>query len=471
MSRDLVRSVRKTIRREQLLPCGATVVAGFSGGPDSSALLCVLLELADDLEIRVVAAHLDHALREGSAADADFAAEQARSLGVPFVGERVDWPARGGFPLANVESSARAARYEFLRSVAAEREAVVAVGHHADDRVETFLALLLRGAGPRGLSRPRYRREDGIVRPLLDCTRADILRYLANRGVTYRHDPTNEDGSNLRARLRRDVVPVLRRENPELARVVGRTASLLAGVEEVLEEQALAASKGLVRAERPGELVLDGRAGRPYHRLVLSTILRNAVRGLSPAAEVPFEPVDRLVRAWKAGRRAVVDLPGGVRVSVEEDWVVVAGRPVAPFLPEREIPVPGSLPLDGFEAHLRVDELAPPSPDAAGLAGDAVAWLDADEVRPPLRLRGRHPGDRYRPLGLSGTAKVQDLMVNRKIPRRLRDAVPLVVDDRGILWIPGFRVDARMRITDTTSKALRLTVSGRLPWLAEAREA
>jgi tRNA(Ile)-lysidine synthase len=278
------------------------------------------------------------------------------------------------------------------------------------------------------------------VRPLLDCTRAEILGYLASRQAAFRHDPTNEDGSNLRARLRRDVVPALRRENPEIARIVGRTASLLSGIEEVLEERAREASKALVRAERPGELVLDGRAGRAYHRLVLSTILRNAVRGLSPAAEASFEPVDRLVRAWKAGRRYAVDLPGGVRVSVEDGWVVVAGRPASPSLPEREIPVPGSLPLDGFAAYLRVDELSPPPPGAAELSGDAVAWLDANEVRPPLRLRGRHPGDRYRPLGLSGTAKVQDLMVNRKIPRRLRDAVPLVVDGGGILWIPGFRV-------------------------------
>lgn len=471
MTRDFTRAVRRTIRREQLLPRGATVVVGFSGGPDSSALLCVLCELAGELELRVVAAHLDHALRHDSAIDADFVAQQAELRGVPLVRERVDWSVRGGFPLANVEARARAARYDFLGRVAVEQHAIVAVGHHADDRVETFLAQLLRGAGPRGLSSPRYRREDGVVRPLLDTTRAEILEYLERRDVAYRQDPSNEDGSNLRARLRHDVVPALRRESPELARIVGRTANLLAGVEEVLEERAREATLALRRVEGPGELVLDGRAGRAYHRLVLSTILRNAIRGLSPAAEVAFEPLDRLVRAWKAGTRAVVELPGGVRVSVGEERVVVAGWPASTFLPEREVPVPGSLSLDGFEAFLQVDELSPPPPDAAETSGTAVAWLDANELRPPLRLRGRRPGDRYRPLGLSGTAKVQDLMVNRKIPRRLRDTVPLVVDDRGILWIPGFRVDARMRITDTTSKALRLTVSGRLPWLAEARDA
>jgi tRNA(Ile)-lysidine synthase len=463
--------VRETIRREHLLPPGSTVVVGYSGGPDSTALLLVLLELAGERRLRVAAAHLDHALRPDSAEDAAFAARQAGSLGVPFVAERVDWEARGGVPRGNVEACAREARYEFLNRIGAQQAGVVAVGHHADDRVETFLAQLLRGAGPRGLAGPRYRRADGVVRPLLDCTRAEILAYLESRGAEYRLDPTNEDGSNLRARLRRDVVPILRRESPEFPRILARTAALLGGIEDMLEEAARGAAAELDRTESAGELVLDGRAGRLYHRLVLSTILRNAIHKLSPAAEVAYEPLERLVRAWKAGTREVVELPGGVRVSVGEERVVVAGRAAVPRLAEREIPVPGSVPLDGFAARLKVDEVSPPSPGAAKLSGAAVAWIDANEVRPPLRLRGRRPGDRYRPLGLSGSAKVQDLMVNRKIPRRWRDAVPVVVDEQGVVWIPGFRVDARTRITDTTRKALRLTICGRLPWLAEAGEA
>ncbi|MFN8178168.1 MAG: tRNA lysidine(34) synthetase TilS [bacterium] len=470
MTPAFIEAVLHTIRRERLLSPGDAVVVGFSGGADSSALLRALLDLEPKLGLRVVAAHLDHGLRAESEEDAEFARGRAQEWNVPFVGERIDWTPRGGVPRANVESAARAVRYEFLRRVGAERGGVVAVGHHADDRIETFLAQWLRGAGPRGLSSPRYRREDGVVRPLLDRTRAEIEEYLSERGIPWRSDPTNDDGSNLRSRLRRDVVPALLRESPELARSAGRTASLLSDVEEVLEERAREVAALLRRHGAPGELVLDGPSGRPYHRLVLSTILRNAIRDLAPASEAGYEPLERLVRAWKSGSREVVDVSGGVRVSVGEERVIVSGRSGAQPVAEREIPVPGSLLLEGLEARLQVDEVSPPPSDARGCSDAGVAWLDAGEVRRPLRVRARRPGDRYHPLGLSGTAKVQDLMVDRKIPRRLRDVVPLVVDDRGILWIPGFRVDARTRITDTTHRALRLEITGRLPWLAEAGE-
>jgi tRNA(Ile)-lysidine synthase len=222
-------------------------------------------------------------------------------------------------------------------------------------------------------------------------------------------------------------------------------------------------------------LVLDGPAGRTYHRIVLSTILRKAVRGCSPAAEPGYEALDRLVRAWQAGEVLAVDLPGRVRVTVTCAEVVVAGRPDRPRpVPEvgrgdpAELPVPGVLRLEGLDASLRVEAVSPAPDDAGERSGAGVAWMDADAIRPPLRVRGRRPGDRYRPLGLTGSVKVQDLMVDRKIPRRWRDLVPVLTDQQGILWIPGFRVDDRSRITERTNTALRIEISGCLPWLAGA---
>lgn len=470
MTRTLLSNVRDTLRRDSLLAPDACVVVGYSGGPDSTALLHVLRNLGPDFPLRVVAAHLDHALRPGSAEDAAFAADQARRLEIPCLSERVDWSRRGGPPVSGFEEKARSERYAFLARVAAGLGAVVAVGHHADDRLETLLAQALRGAGPRGLSLPRTRREDGVIRPLLECTRAEILEYLEAHGLPWRHDPTNADGSNLRSRLRRDVLPALLRENPGLARSAGRAARLFADLDEFLE---FTAAQALVSLRRPGiagELVLDGAAGRTYHRVVLSTILKNAVRGFSPDAGPGYDALDRLVRAWQAGDRAVADLPGGIRVTVTREEVVVGpgGAPAdrrAPALASRPLAVPGTLRLDELHASLRVEEVSPPPDDAEERSGGSVAWLDTAEVRFPLEVRGRRPGDRYRPLGADGTAKVQDLMVDRKIPRRWRDRIPIVADARGIVWIPGFRVDDRTRITERTEAALRIEFSGGPAWL------
>jgi len=454
-------AVLETIRRRSLLPAGSRVVVGLSGGPDSTALLAVLLELADELDLRLETAHLDHALRADSVECAEFAAGLARRLGVPFHRDVVDWAARGGRPTANVEARARDARWEFLKRVA-EPGAIVAVGHHAEDRLESFLVNLLRGAGPRGLSLPRYRREDRVVRPLLDRTRGEILAYLRQRGLSWREDPTNHDGSNLRSRLRAGVVPGLARENPEIARAVARTASLLAEVDDLVVDLARAALRDLGTPGSPGEIALDGPRGRAYHPVILSTCLREGIRMLGSLGGIGFEPLERCARAWKGGERLAVDLPGRVRIEVGPARVVVTRTGVPPCgVREQEVPVPGRVSWSD-EGDLAV-ALEPPPSDPQRASGPGVAWLDADRIARPLRVRGRRPGDRYRPLGLPGTVKVQDLLVDRKIPRERRDSVPVLEDAEGILWMPGFRVEHRTRITENTRTALRVEMIGSFP--------
>jgi tRNA(Ile)-lysidine synthase len=464
-------AVLATIRQRALLPRGGPVVCGVSGGADSIALLRVLLDLAGELRLAVTAAHLDHALRPDSADDEAFVREWAVRWNVPLVTERLDWDARGGAPAANREAAARDARYGFLLRVARERGAVPAVGHHATDRLETFLAQLLRGAGPRGLSLPRARREDGVIRPLFDRTAGEVRDFLRARGIPWREDPTNRDGSNLRARLRSGVLPALRRENPELERTVGRTADLLAAVEAHLEAGAEGARRALERPAPRGEIALDGPGGRPYDAIILATVLRSAVRRLGGnPAEIGFDTIESSVRAWREGRIFAADVPGALRISVRTDGVRIGrsgGSAALPVLRERAVPVPGEVSLPEIGAHLTVEAAAGPPVDPAGTSGPQVAWVDADSLRGELRLRSRRPGDRYRPIGRNGSVKVQDLMVDRKIPRALRGTFPVLFDGGGIVWVAGFRVDARARITEETKRALRLELTGARPFFQE----
>lgn len=468
MSASFPASVLQTIRREGLFPPGASVVVGYSGGPDSTALAAVLLELRDELGIRLGLAHLDHALRDDSAECADFVERQAASWDLPLRRHRIDWDARGGRPTANVEAVTREARYAFLKEVAGAG-GLVAVGHHAGDRLESFLVNLLRGAGAHGLSLPRHRRGDGVVRPLLDRTRAEILAYLRDRDLGWREDPTNRDASNLRARLRADVVPPLERENPDLARTVSRAASLLGEMDAFVVAAAREARRELETRKDATEFTLDGPRGRHYHPIVLSTLLREAIRSLgSNPAGIGLEPLDRCARAWKNGTKCHLDLPGDVRIEVDPARVLVvrAGGSLS-RVSEQEVPVPGRVSWNG-EGSLAV-LLEPPPPDPARVSGPGVVWMDADRIVRPLRVRGRRPGDRYRPLGLPGTVKVQDLLVDRKVPRERRDAIPVLEDAEGILWVPGFRVDHRTRITEDTKTALRVEMIGNLP-NGESRE-
>ncbi len=455
------------------MPDGAPLVVGVSGGADSTALLAALGEIREMHPRRIIAAHLDHALRAESMDDAAFVRALAVRLGAEHREARLDWDDEAKRPRANVEAAGRHERYGFLKRVAEEvasedeGEPFIAVGHTADDVLESFLIALLRGAGPRGLSHPRARRADRVVRPLLARTRREITAYLDERGLAHIEDPTNRDGSNLRSRLRRDVKPLLERENPEVARGAARAARLLAGLDESWTAHTRAILATLVRSRRPGEIVLDAPRGRSYDRHVLTSILRETVARVAGARhEIGCEPLERIAEAWRDGVHITVELTRGVRVRCGEDLVSVGAAHFAPRgerdLRERRLPVPGRIvwaPFGERRPDLATEivgsvGVVPAVPSA--VSGPHVAWLDAQRIAFPLRVRGRSPGDRYRPIGLEGTAKVQNLLTDRKIPREFRDALPLVTDGRGILWIPGFRVDERVRISDRTTRAVRV---------------
>jgi hypoxanthine phosphoribosyltransferase len=466
MTPDFPRKVLLTVSREGLLPPGSVVVAGISGGADSTALLAVLVELRAELALDLSAAHFDHALRPDSGEDARFARELAHRWNVPFRMERAQWGGPGGTPAGNTEAAARDARYSFLNRCAEEAGGIVAVGHTANDRLETFLERLLQGAGPGALAQPRYRRDDGVIRPLLDRDRAEVEEFLREKDLPWISDPTNAARENLRSRIRHDLVPLLLRENPRLTRAVGRTSTLLAEVDAFLETSARDVLSLLTRRRSGREIVLDAPQGRAYHPLILRTVLREAAREVGdPLQRLAFEPLDELARAWLGADDRSVDLPGRVRVVVGQEEVGIARTGETPPTPpgERELRVPGRVCWPGppGEPGTMLEARLYPAPplDPRDESGPTVAWVDADRIATPLEVRQRRDGDRYRPVGLEGSTKVQDLLVDRKVPRKARDFLPVVCDGEGIVWVPGFRIAERVGIGPGTVRGLRLESS------------
>jgi tRNA(Ile)-lysidine synthase len=209
----IIARVRRTLRERGLIPTGARVLVACSGGPDSSALLWVLARLASELGVELEAASVDHGLRADAAADVEIARSQADAVGVPFHALRVQVPAG-----ASVQAQARTARYAALHGLAARRGATrIAVGHTQDDQVETVLMRVLRGASVLGLAGIEPARKDGVIRPLIDCRRADILAFATQHCGAVAHDPSNDDPRFERVRLRKRIVPLLEQEDPALA--------------------------------------------------------------------------------------------------------------------------------------------------------------------------------------------------------------------------------------------------------------
>jgi tRNA(Ile)-lysidine synthase len=309
--------MRKTIRARRLLAPGQRVIVAVSGGADSVALLLALKDAATRLLIHLEAAHFDHRLRGAdSDADAGFVADVAARLGVPFHLGRAAAPLSG----PALEARARRERYFFLEGLAGrlgvER---IATAHTADDQAETVLMRLLRGSGADGLQAIRFRR-GRIVRPLLECTRADVLAHLAAAQQTFREDASNSDRRFLRNRVRHEVLPALAAVNPRVRAALARTATVIQDEHRLLDRTARRAltAEGMVDAQG---LSLDrlGRLAAPLRPRVVRNWLAGAgVGGLT------HERLETVLAVARGGdRRAASDLPGGWRVARVDGRLVV----------------------------------------------------------------------------------------------------------------------------------------------------
>ncbi len=454
--------VDATLREHDMLSTGERVLVAVSGGVDSMTLLHLLRDLADDWELALGVAHLDHRMRPDSSDDARFVAHHARSLGLPVFQEAVDVPAHIERAGCSPEAGAREVRYRFLRDAALDLAAsAVALGHTLDDRVETFFLNLLRGAGLDGLAgMPAVRTECDLryVRPLMDVTRADVEAYAKTYAVPYREDPSNREPRYERNRVRHELMPLLETFNPSVRDAVGRAADALddlashlnAEADELLE-RALIESDEMGAA---GDASVLGRA----HRALLRQALRRAIvhvnADLNGITSEHLEALSDLVHAGRSGRS--VALPHSLTGRYQADQLIIergtdASSDVDPVAVSLNPDGPTDVPQLGWR--LVVDEMRGSHPHPSGRL---EARLDAATMVGQLSVRNRRPGDRIQPLGLGGTKKLQDILVDAKIPRRQRNNVPLVCDDRGILWVTGLCLDERARVTPDTQTTLRL---------------
>ena len=269
----LDRLVDEALTKFGLIAEGDSVLVGVSGGPDSVALLHLLLDRAPGLSLHLGVAHLNHQLRDGADRDEEFVRQLAAALGLPFHGQRADvraWQARHRLSL---EEAARQVRYAFFEEVcAANGYAKIALGHHADDNAETLLLHLLRGSGRLGLSGIPAIRAGVTIRPLIFATRADIADYLRTRKIPYVSDPTNTDAAFLRNRIRHRLIPDLERDyHPGMRAILSRTALILRAEEEWLESLVESMYRSLLTADGEGRVALSAPA---LGRLPLAAVRR-----------------------------------------------------------------------------------------------------------------------------------------------------------------------------------------------------
>jgi tRNA(Ile)-lysidine synthase len=462
--RDLLASVARAIRQECRIGPDDRIAVALSGGPDSVALTWVLHALAPGLGFTLAGLiHVNHQLR-GAESDADeaFCRALAARLDLPIRVLSVDVAAAARTQRQSLEVAARTARYAFFETAAADLGAsVVATGHTMDDQAETVLLRLLRGAGTRGLSGIRVRRGP-YARPLLGTRRDALREYLVARGESWREDVSNADVAIPRNRIRRDLIPLLSAITPGAVPALARVAALAYDDESYLMAAAIKNRPALVLSEEAPGGVKGSRSAINVDSSALSLLppalarrfVRSIAAEVSPAVTLSarhLKAVSGLAATDKPGGH--LDLPG---LSVRKRGDVLTFQrasgapgqraPGAPW-PARRLDVPGvvAVPEAGIDIVSRsavVEE-----GEWQRLAESQVA-IQAGSVQLPLQVRNRRPGDRFRPLGAPGRRKLQDVLVDRKVPRFERDGVPVIVDatDR-IVWVAGVALAHECRVT------------------------
>ena len=416
-------------------------LALVSGGPDSVALLRVVVELGG----HPVILHVDYGLRgDESRGDAEFVRALCAEMGVTYVARSFEL---GG---SNLQEEARRGRYRLAEELAAELGlSTVVTGHTADDAAETVLMNLARGSGTRGLSGiPPVRGR--FARPLIERRRAEVLRYLEALNQPFRTDSTNLVPKYARNRVRLEVLPVLEELYPGAGGNMARAAGLLREDLEALESMA----RAVLRWRSDDLLVpLDELRAMPLalRRHVVREAYSALLPGATPLDSAAVEGILRLCDRREGTRE--LHLPGGVRAVARsgEELALYRGQESVP--PVEQALRLGTSSFAGWAFGLT---------EGADLEGrDAarpeVAYLDA--TLGPYRVRMVREGDTIRPLGLEGTKKVYKALKDRKVPRDLRARMPVVVDRSGMVaWIPLGEVDEEHKVGEETEQVVRLEV-------------
>jgi tRNA(Ile)-lysidine synthase len=453
------------ILEHRLATKGQILLVAVSGGQDSVCLLHVLHHLQSELGIKLHVAHLDHQLRgKESTGDAQYVARLAKRLGIPATIEKRNVNAYQKEHSISLEEAAREIRYNFLAEVAAaigtDR---VAVGHTLDDHAETVLLHLVRGTGTRGLrglqpvsSWGTTGKELTVVRPLLEVRREETAAYCSGQRLRPRQDATNLSLVPLRNRVRLELFPLLKSYNPQVIEALQRTAHIAGDDIEYLEKEAERLWPG-VATTQGNTVVLDKKTLLGLSVSMQRNLLRLAIENVGGnLKDIEARHIQELMQALHKPAGKQISLPYGLFFTIDYERYLLGKEPsgMLPF-PVLEgghsIKVPGKTVVPGWIIKASIVK-----PDISISGDNFTAHFDYDEISDKLMVRSRKRGDRFQPLGMQEIKKIGQFMLDARIPRDWRDRVPIVISGDNVLWVVGYRIDERVKVTVKTKKVLRL---------------
>ncbi len=479
-------SIIKTIESFNMIEDGDKILISVSGGPDSNFLTHLFYLMRPIFDLTLYGFCMDHMTRGGeSARDSLFVQELYRKLDIELFRQRVDVKKWCKSNKLSFQEGARKLRLEKLLEISEKKDIdKIAIGHNADDNIETFLMHLIRGAGAMGLSgiKPVSGK---IIRPLINTFRDDIITYLDNNKISYCVDRTNLENIYFRNRVRNIIIPFIEKESSteSFKSNVLRSISILRDESEFLKEYSSnkLLDEASITKDKSGKSVILIKvpvlsikrcAVAVQRRIILSALEMTG----STLKDINFKNVEDILRICTAGGESKVIYPEKkLRVFKIGSYIYFVNTVVAGNLPgevkiflkdtrntgmknnRKEVKIGTRMKLEDFNLDLS-SELLKSNRDKIKFnqAEDSEAFLDYDKIKPPLKVRFWRDGDKFYPLGMQEEKKLQDFFIDSKIPVNLRRLIPVFMDSEKIIWIGNYRIDNRVRVTKETKEVLHL---------------
>lgn len=456
----IIDKVRSTINKYNLLQEGDKVVLGLSGGPDSVCLLHILKQLESEYKICIYAAHLNHQIRGIEAQmDAMYISNLCDSLGVKFFVKSIDVPKYCNENGLSIEEGARKLRYEMFYEIKEKTNSnKIAVGHNINDQVETILMRMMRGTGLQGLKGIDHKRDDVIIRPILDINRSDIEKYCEEHNLNPRIDSTNLENIYTRNKIRLDLIPYMKENfNENIVEAIARMGNNLKSDSDYIEQEALKMFNEVSKTNDDSiEINLDKYSN--LHISIKSRIIRSAIKYIlgdtNFVDQKHIEDVFELENDKKIDKHIV--LPRGLFVYRKKNTLLLTNKEII----HEEIEFSYKLPKEGFvkikELGLCVETQVISIERFRSMKVDKSSkGFDFDKFKGGIVVRSRKSGDKIKLSG--GSKKIKDLFIDLKIPREERCTIPLIADDESIACVGNYRFSENHKIDINTKEVLKVS--------------
>ena len=468
----LKEKVLQTIKKFDMLSFNDRILIGLSGGPDSITLLNILLSFKKRYNLSFFIAHFDHMLRgKESDEDVNFVKNLAQELGLPCEVKSCNLTKIARKEHLTLEDAARKYRYKFFLETARKfKTNKIALGHNADDQVETVLMRFLRGSGLEGLMGiPPVRGK--IIRPLIECSREEIEEYCKENKIGYRVDSSNKEVVYFRNKIRLELLPLLSKSyNKNIKDILLHLRSIISEVSAYLNQETELLFKEVARRESPEMVIIDSKKFTSLPLALKRRIIRKSIEVVKGNLySISFRHNNEILKLieYQLGEKEIY-LPDNLMVKKIYNKIMIYKKRISkdqteeiPTHWEYDILISGKTEIKSLGIKVEIKIL-----DSADIKsslyftrkeskGKFLEFIDYNKVKPPLKLRNRRRGDKFYPLKMKGLKKIKDFFIDNKIPKGCRDSIPILVDSEDkIIWIMGMRLDDRVKIKSDTKKAL-----------------